>query len=102
MVRHIILWKIKEEKSNSEKAEIKMGVKNGLESLAGKIPGLLEIKVETNGLASSSADLMLDSAFENEESLKEYATHPEHMKVADIFVKPFMEVRMCLDFESTC
>lgn len=99
MIKHIILWKIKEEKTDEEKNEIKKNVKAGLEGLAGKIPGLLEIHVQAESLASSTADLMLDSTFDSADSLKNYATHPEHVKVADGAVRPNMEVRMCLDFE---
>ncbi len=99
MVKHIILWTLKSEFSAEEKAEIKAGIKEGLESLASKIPGLLEIKVHTNGLSSSTCDLMLDSTFENEEALKSYAVHPEHVAVADGKVRPYTAVRSCLDFE---
>lgn len=99
MVKHVILWKIKEDKTEEEKAVIRAGVKEGLESLAGKIPGLVKIKVNEKGLASSNADVMLDSLFEDAEALKNYATHPEHVKVADGKVRPFMEVRLCMDYE---
>ncbi len=99
MVKHVILWKINEEKSAEEKAEIKKGVKTGLEGLKGKIPGMLDIHVVTEGLATSNADIMLDSSFESEEALKGYAVHPEHVKVADNNVRPFMAVRMCMDYE---
>lgn len=99
MVKHVILWKINEEKSAEEKAEIKKGVKTGLEGLKGKIPGMLDIHVITEGLATSNADIMLDSSFESEEALKGYAVHPEHVKVADNNVRPFMAVRMCMDYE---
>ena len=71
MVKHIILWTLKE-MSQEEKVAVKAGIKEGLESLAGKIPGLTEIKVQTEGLASSNADVMLDSAFVDEAALKEY------------------------------
>ena len=69
-----------------------------IEGLKGKIPGLLEIHVETEGLASSNADLMLDSSFEDEAALKGYAVHPEHVAVADGKVRPYTAVRSCLDF----
>lgn len=98
MVRHIILWKIKDEISAEEKEKIKLGVKEGLEGLYGKIEGLNKIKVVTNGLASSNADLMLDSEFVDEAALKAYSTNPLHVKVADNNVRPFMQVIMCLDF----
>lgn len=99
MVKHIILWKIKDEKTEEEKQMIKKGVKEGLEGLMGKISGLLEIHVQIDSLTSSNADIMLDSTFEDEEALKTYVTHPEHVKVADNNVRPFMEVRMCMDYE---
>ena len=99
MVKHIILWSLKDEYSDSEKAEIKKGIKEGLEDLKGKIPGLLDIKVYTNGLPSSNADLMLDSSFESEDALKVYASHPEHVAVADGKVRPYTKTRSCLDFE---
>lgn len=99
MVKHVILWKLKEEYSAEEKEAIKAGIKEGLEGLAGKIPGLLEIKVYTQGLPSSNADLMLDSAFTDEASLKGYAVHPEHVAVADGKVRPYTAQRSCLDFE---
>ena len=99
MVKHVILWTLKEEFSTEKKEEIKAGIKEGLESLKGKIPGLLEIKVYTNGLDSSNADVMLDSLFESQEALAVYATHPEHVAVADGKVRPFTATRTCLDYE---
>jgi hypothetical protein len=99
MVKHIILWQLKDELSEEEKIKVKADIKAGLEGLAGQIPGLLEIHVETEGLASSNADLMLDSSFEDEESLKGYAVHPAHVAVADGKVRPFTKARVCLDFE---
>lgn len=99
MVKHIILWKLKDEFSAEEKAEIMAGIKAGLEGLQGKIPGLLDIRVQAEGLASSNADLMLDSTFENEESLNGYSVHPAHVEVADTKVRPYVQTRLCLDFE---
>ncbi len=99
MVKHVILWKLKEELSDSEKAQIKVNMKRELEGLKGKVPGLMEITIQTEPLPSSNADVMLDSTLESEKALKEYAVHPEHVKVADTFVRPYTQVRMCLDFE---
>ncbi|MCR5415357.1 MAG: Dabb family protein [Pseudobutyrivibrio sp.] len=100
MVKHIILWTLKEEYSESEKAEIKKGIKEGLEGLAGKIPGMIDIKVNINGLESSNADLMLDSTFESAEALKGYSVHPDHVAVANSKVRPYTQLRSCLDFEA--
>lgn len=99
MVKHVILWTLKEEFSTEEKQQIKKGIKEGLEGLKGVIDGLEEITVYTDGLASSNADLMLDSLFTTEEALKNYAVHPAHVEVANTKVRPFTAVRSCLDFE---
>ena len=42
---------------------------------------------------------MLDSELESEEALKAYQKNPAHVHVADTFVRPFMQVRMCMDYE---
>ena len=99
MVKHIILWTLKDTLSEEEKRNVKVGIKEGLEGLAGRIPGMLQIRVQTEKLGSSNADLMLDSSFESEEALKGYAVHPAHVKVADEKVRPYTAVRSCLDFE---
>lgn len=99
MVKHIILWQLKDELSEEEKKVVKAEMKEGLEALAGKIPGLLEVKVQTEGLASSNAEVMLDTSFTDEAALKVYATHPEHVAVADSKVRPYTKTRLCLDFE---
>ena len=44
MVRHVILWKLKD-MPEAEKTAVKAGIKAGLEGLAGQIPGLLEVHV---------------------------------------------------------
>ena len=100
MVKHIILWQLKDELSAGEKEEIKARIKAGLEGLKGQIPGLLDIKVQTERLASSNADLMLDSSFEDEASLKGYAVHPAHVAVADGIVRPNAKIRVCMDYEA--
>lgn len=99
MVKHVILWQLKAELSEAEKATVKKEIKEGLEGLLGKVPGLTEIKVNINGLASSNADVMLDSTLVDESALKGYAVHPEHVKVANEKVRPFTATRVCLDYE---
>lgn len=96
MVKHIILWKLKAEHNTPE---VKGAMKENLEALVGKVPGLLEMKIQIEKLQSSNADIMLYSVLESEEALKGYAVHPEHVKAADTFVRPFTESRLCLDFE---
>ncbi len=99
MVKHVILWKLKDEYSPEEKEEIKKGIKTGLEGLKGKIPGLLDITVNTKPLASSNCDVMLDSSFTDEASLKAYSVNPGHVAVAMGKVRPYTAARTCMDYE---
>ena len=109
MVKHIILWTLNPELSEEEKVNVKAGIKAGLEGLVGKVPGLIDVKVQlidvkvqTSGrLESSTADLMLDCTLESEEALKGYAKHPEHLAVANTKVRPYTVQRSCLDYEVT-
>ena len=100
MVKHIILWRLREDLTAEEKARVKQDIKAGLEGLAGRIPGLLDIKVNVDGrLDSSNADVMLDSTLVDEAALRAYAEHPEHVAVADGKVRPYTSLRTCLDYE---
>lgn len=100
MVKHIILWTLNPELSAVEKAEIKKGIKEGLEGLLGQVPGLVDVKVNIDRrLDSSNCDVMLDSTLESVESLKAYAVHPAHVAVADTKVRPYTVQRTCLDLE---
>lgn len=100
MVKHVILWTLRPELSEEEKKTVKAGIKEGLEGLVDKVPGLIDVKVHIDGrLASSNADVMLDSTLESEEALRGYAQHPAHLAVADGKVRPYTISRSCLDFE---
>lgn len=100
MVKHIILWKLRSELSEAEKRAAAEAIKQGLEGLKGQVPGLTDIHVQIDGvLETSNADIMLDSTLESFEALKGYAVHPAHVAVANEKVRPFTEVRTCLDFQ---
>lgn len=97
MVKHMIIWKIKDECESKEL--VKENVKRELEALNGKIEGLIEMHIITDALPSSAGDLMMDSLFESEEALKSYQKHPLHQHVANTFVRPNMCQRLSLDYE---
>ena len=74
-------------------------VKEGLEGLAGRIPGMIHIHVRLEKLPTSNADMMLDSTFEDVEALNGYTIHPEHVHVAETYIRPYVATRLCMDFE---
>ena len=95
MLRHIILWKLKDPVEDKEGTKAK--VKALLEALVGVVDGLEELTVHTDGLASSSADMMLESKMRDADALAFYRDHPAHVKAAT-FVRSAVDVRLCLDF----
>jgi len=99
MVKHMIIWNLKDEYTSEQKAQIKDEMKVALEALKGVVPGLVDIKVYIDPLETSTGDVMLDSTLESFEALKAYAVHPAHVEAADTKVRPFTASRSCMDFE---
>ena len=94
MIRHIVLFKIKDE----YKSEIPTLVKN-FYGMKGKIEGMLDLEAGQDVLHSErSYDLALITVFDNMDSFMRYQTHPVHLPVK----KRMHEVRsasVACDFE---
>ena len=86
MVKHVIIWNLKKGLSDAEKIVVKKNAKKNLEALLGKIDGLVDIKIQTEFLPTSTGDMMLDSTFVDFDALKAYAVHPLHQDVANKYV----------------
>ncbi|MGH4037073.1 MAG: Dabb family protein [Sphaerochaeta sp.] len=99
MVRHIVLWNFNDSVKEEDKKNIKKGMKENLEALLGKVPGLQEIKFIENSLEGSTHEFALFTEFDTEEHKRGYSTHPSHVHVANTFVRPFTADRKCLDYE---
>ena len=99
MVKHVIIWNLKAEFSDEEKLIIKQNAKQNLEALVGKIDGLVDLKIQTEFLSTSTGEMMLDSTFVDFDALRAYATHPLHQEAANRYVRPFTASRSCVDFE---
>ena len=97
MVKHMIVWKFKEDLENKDARARE--IKTALEGLVGKIEGLLEMHILTNGMSCSSGDLMMDSSFVSAEALALYQKHPLHVAIADGLVRPSMASRLSFDYE---
>ena len=99
MVKHIIIWNLKDTLTENERHSVKLNAKKNLEALVGKIDGLINLKIEIDFLPTSNGEMMLDSTFESFEALKAYAIHPLHQAAANEFVRPYTASRSCVDFE---
>lgn len=94
MVKHLVMWRVKEEVTEEQKQEMKIR----LEALEEKIPELLKIEVGIDIVRNAaSADVSLYSEFADEQGLETYRTHPEHLQVVE-FVKPLIAERRVVDY----
>ena len=93
MIKHIVTWKLKDD---IDKSIVAQNIKRELEGLLGKVENLLSAEVNID---KSGDTLMLDSTLTSFDALKEYQTHPEHVKVADTFVRPYTAQRISVDYE---
>ncbi len=83
-------------RNDCDKPQAIKEIKLALENLVGIIPGLIEMKIRPT--LDGKIDYVLYSVFENEESLKLYKDHPEHLKVKPI-VHDYIVDRVAADFE---
>lgn len=99
MIKHIVMWKLKESMEGMEKAEIALKMKADLESLISEISQIRKIEIGINILDSQQAyDVVIYSEFDNMQDLNIYQEHPAHLKVAE-FVGKVRESRAVVDYE---
>ena len=88
MVHHIVMWRFKEEIEDSRKPELLEAMEENLKGLVGKVPGLLTVEFIKKPIPSSTHDMALVTTLEKPEDVAVYGSHPEHVKVADTYVRP--------------
>jgi hypothetical protein len=100
MVKHIVVWKLRDSLDGKGKSQLIQEMKARLETLPLLVPGLLQLEVGTHQGAPSemAGDLVLVTAFKDWEGLKAYDGHPEHEKVKP-FVKERTIERRVVDYE---
>ncbi|BDB02208.1 Dabb family protein [Clostridium botulinum] len=99
MIKHIVMWKLKEFAEGKSKLENANIIKINLEDLKHKIDEVKLIEVGVNINNSQQAyDVVLYSEFENLEDLNLYQNHPDHVKVGE-FINKVKEERIITDYE---
>jgi hypothetical protein len=99
MVKHIVFWKLQESAEGRSARQNAQEMKTRLETLNGRIPGLIKLEVGIDfGRTESSMDVALYSEFVDRDALTRYQEHPEHLAVAD-FVGKVRRSRTVVDYE---
>lgn len=97
MLRRVVLWRLKAQDAQQKELDART-IKRALESMRGKIPGLLNLQVGINEISGAdAADVVMMVDFENEDALAVYETHPVHEQVKPI-VGPLRSERRVVEF----
>jgi hypothetical protein len=99
MIKHLVFWKLKEEALGQNKQTNAILIKQKLEALNGRMPGMIKLEVGVDLVhGAASADVALYSEFDSKASLDAYQIHPEH-KLIQTFVAEVRTDRMAVDYE---
>ncbi len=99
MIKHIVMWTLKENHLEKTKLELLREMRNKLLSLKDKIPEIKNIEVELNGANfDRNHDIVLIAEYDNLKTLAIYANHSEHQKVVK-FIREISTSRVAVDFE---
>ena len=98
MVKHIVLFKLKETLSQEEKLKVMNDFKAAIEALPAKIGFIRHIFVGLNANSAEKWDICLDSEFDTLADVNAYAVHPDHVAAAGL-LKEVKADRACVDYE---
>ncbi len=99
MIKHIVVWKLKDQANGTSKAENAATLKRELESLKHKIKEIRKLEVGINVAEGPDAyDLALYGEFADKHDLETYIKHPDHVKVAEL-VGSVRQTRIVVDYE---
>lgn len=99
MIKHIVMWKLKDDVEGRSKLENSKLVKESMEGLKKDIKEIISIEVGINIVEGDQAyDLVLNSKFASLGDLDIYQKHPAHVEVVK-FASPLLESRVVIDYE---
>ena len=99
MVKHMVFWNFKEEKTQEEKEAFVAEANRRFHALVGQIPGLTYAEVKLGSLPGCNRDLMLLTELGTAEEIEGYQKSPLHLSVANELMRPATCDRVCFDCE---
>lgn len=100
MIKHVVMWKLKDVAEGKTKTENAETMKNLLEDLPSKIEELKSAEVGMNileGDGEAICDVVLTVSCASKEDLQTYAEHQDHQKVVS-FIKKVVTERRVVDY----
>lgn len=100
MIRHIVMWTLKDYAEGADKTTNAARMKALLESCRGVVPGIRRFDVVTpQPEFEATCDVLLDSEFESRAALDAYQEHPTHLAIKP-FIGAVRSARQCFDYET--
>lgn len=96
MVKHIVMWKYKEELTRDAIEKLEKDLKKGAEDMNGNIKGLIKAVFMKNVNEKEYHDICLYCEFESFEDVENYQDDPVHVAFKNIIV-PNVKDRVCID-----
>lgn len=99
MIRHIVMWKLKEQAEGAGRAANALRMKALLDDCAGLVPGMgrFEVALAAPGM-ECTYDVVMYSEFESRAALEAYQQHPQHQALKPFF-SAVRDARQCMDYE---
>lgn len=97
MIKHFVLFQLKEEYSPEEKKTVYEAMKEGFGQLASKIDVLRKLEVHRNINPREEYDIVLVAYVESKDELNVYNQHPDHLEKIEKLIKPHLKHRAALD-----
>lgn len=98
MVKHIVLFKLKDDASADAKLAAMHAFKDAIEALPAKIPFIRKIEVGLNISPAETWSIALYSEFDTLDDVRRYAVHPDHVAAGKLLAE-VKESRACVDYE---
>jgi heme-degrading monooxygenase HmoA len=99
MIKHIVMWKLKEEAEGADRATNAREMKRRLDECGAIVPGIITFEVTlAQPDLEATYDVVLYSEFADRAALAAYIAHPVHQAVVP-FIGAIREGRQCMDYE---
>lgn len=98
MVKHIVLFKLKDEAPAEVRLAAMNAFKAAIEALSAKIPFIRSIEVGLNINPAETWSIALYSEFDSLDDVRRYAVHPDHVAAGKLLAE-VRESRACVDYE---
>jgi hypothetical protein len=100
MIKHIVIWTLKNREDEHQREEVARAIKQKIEAMRGKIPGLLRIEGGVDfSRTADSCDVALYAELDSREALASYHVHPVHQEFVS-FIGPRRSARYLIDYET--